>query len=175
MACEFRPWTLQDLESIRSVTWSTWVDAYSAFVPVSDLQAYFSEHYSLRDLEILLRDPLVRGFVADVDGAIVGYLKTKFAPEEGRLYVSSVYVLPEVQRKGYGGRLMTLAEGEARHRGVGEIWLGVMTQNVRALDWYLRHGFEFVEELPFTMGRTTVPHRIGRKRIDAVRSEGKSG
>ena len=173
MACRVRPWTIDDLPAVRAVTWSTWVDAYSSFIPVDDLRSYFVDHYSLEDLQRLYRNPLVHGFVVESDGLVVGFLKTQFAPEENRLYVSSVYVLPEAQGKGFGGELMQQAEAVARRQGVVEIWLGVMTQNRPALDWYVRHGFEFKEELPFTMGRTTVPHLIGRKALDGVKSDGK--
>jgi ribosomal protein S18 acetylase RimI-like enzyme len=47
-----------------------------------------------------------------------------------------------------------------------EIWLGVMVQNVDALAWYRKLGFIFEREEPFTMGKTTVPHLIGFKKID---------
>jgi ribosomal protein S18 acetylase RimI-like enzyme len=69
---------------------------------------------------------------------------------------------------GIGGALMQAAEQKAVEAGIGEIWLGVMVQNTPALEWYRRNGFVFVEEAPFTMGRTTVNHLIGYRRIGAA-------
>jgi hypothetical protein len=40
-----------------------------------------------------------------------------------------------------------------------------MVQNTQALAWYRRVGFQFVEELPCTMGGTTVPHLVGYRAI----------
>jgi ribosomal protein S18 acetylase RimI-like enzyme len=161
----FREWTIEDLPSVRNVTWLTWLDAYASFVPVEDLRTYFDEHYSLESLEQLFRTPSVKGFVAVVDGEVVGYLKTMEVEKENRFYISSVYVLPRFQGSGFGGHLMKKAEAQALLWGVNEVWLGVMTQNIPALEWYRRNGFVFVEEQPFSMGRTTVPHLIGYKKI----------
>jgi ribosomal protein S18 acetylase RimI-like enzyme len=161
----FREWTLGDLPSVRNVTWLTWLDAYAPFIPVEDLRAYFDEHYSLESLEQLFHAPSVKGYVAIVNGEVVGYLKTMFAQRDKRFYISSVYILPGFQGAGLGGNLMKKAEDQALHCGVNEVWLGVMTQNIPALEWYRRNGFVFVEEQPFAMGRTTVPHLIGYKKI----------
>jgi ribosomal protein S18 acetylase RimI-like enzyme len=156
-----RVWEREDLEDVRRITWETWVATYASFIPVSDLRAYFDEHYSIPALQELAGRENVSGFVAVADGVVAGYLKAQAAREEGRFYVSSVYVLPGHQGKRLGTRLMQEAEGLARRAGFDRIWLGVMVQNLGALDWYRKTGFQFVEEAPFTMGKTTVNHLIG--------------
>ncbi len=163
-----RPWTIQDLPHIQDITWQTWLATYSSFIPTEDLKSYFDEHYSVEALTELFNQEEVDGFVAELNNRLVGYEKNKFSSEETRYYVSSVYVLPECQGMGLGGRLLVLAERKALEYGLDRIWLGVMTQNTSALKWYRKKGFEFVEEFPFTMGRTTVPHLIGYKLIDTA-------
>ena len=165
MSTVIRQWTIEDLPSVRRVTWDTWLDAYSSFIPESDLRHYFDTHYTLDVLTQLFHTPLMNGFVAEVDGSVVGYVKTKFNKEENRFYVSSLYILPGRQGMGLGGKLMAAAEELAKTLGADTVWLGVMTQNTSALDWYKRHGFTFVEEAPFTMGQTTVVHLIGFRKI----------
>jgi diamine N-acetyltransferase len=165
MSIAIRQWTLEDLPSVRQVTWDTWLDAYSSFIPESDLRHYFDAHYTLDLLTQLIHTPLMNGFVAEVNGSVVGYVKTKFNKEENRFYVSSLYILPGRQGMGIGGKLMAAAEELAKTLGADSVWLGVMTQNTPALDWYKRHGFTFVEEAPFTMGQTTVVHLIGYRKI----------
>lgn len=156
-----RPWERGDLENVRRITWETWLATYAGFIPVTDLRSYFDEQYSLPALQELAGRENVSGFVAVVDGMVAGYLKTQAAHEEGRFYVSSVYVLPDCQGKRLGTQLMQEAEGLARRAGFDRIWLGVMVQNLGALEWYRKTGFQFVEEAPFTMGKTTVNHLIG--------------
>ena len=166
MTTEIRGWREPDIEMIRTITWETWVDAYSSFIPVEDLRSYFDRAYSAQALRDLQAQPNVDGFVAEIGGeTVVGYLKTHLEKDEGRFYVSSVYVLPSYQGQGIGGKLMRAAEERATAAGMKEVWLGVMVQNTAALEWYRRNGFSFVEEAPFTMGRTTVNHLIGFRAI----------
>ena len=94
-------------------------------------------------------------------------MKANYFPSEGRLYVQSLYILPRFQGRGVGRALLARAEKRALEYGLDRIWLGVMTQNTDALEWYTRHGFEFVEKAPFTMGETVVEHVIGYKRIES--------
>ena len=160
-----RSWKTDDLETIRSITWTTWVNAYGSFIPEVDLRSYFDRAYTVQELGRLLASPVFRGLLADVDGCAAGYAKISFAGEEKRCYLASLYVLPAFQGKGIGSLLLQEAERHALAFGVQEIWLGVMVQNTLTLRWYERIGFTFVEEQPFTMGATSVPHRIGCRPI----------
>ncbi len=156
-----RAWRIGDLEDIRRITWDTWMATYAPFVPEADLRTYYDKAYTRDALATLMVSPDFRGLIANDEGQPVGYAKVLHAPKEQRCYLSSLYVLPGQQGKGIGSLLLHDAEQHALAFGRQEIWLGVMVQNVRTLQWYERIGFRFVEEEPFTMGATSVPHRIG--------------
>jgi hypothetical protein len=79
--------------------------------------------------------------------------------------VPSLYFLPEFQGQGMGRRLLEAAEEYAAQKGVDELWIGVMVENKQALVFYRKMGFLFVREEPFTMGKTTVAHLIGYKKL----------
>jgi hypothetical protein len=100
-----------------------------------------------------------------MDGQTAGYARLFFRRDENRLYLSSLYFLPDFQGQGMGSRLLEAAEGYATEKGLDEFWIGVMVKNRQALDFYRKAGFHFVREEPFTMGRTTVSHLIGYKKI----------
>jgi diamine N-acetyltransferase len=160
-----REWTPEDLETVRRITWETWVATYASFIPLEDLRGYYDEHYSIRALTALMHSPGFHGLLAVDDATAMGYAKVKFNPEERRCYLSSLYILPGYQGRGIGATLLAKGEECALGFGVNEIWLGVMVQNSNALDWYKRIGFQFVEEQPFVMGNTSVPHLIGYRTI----------
>jgi len=160
---ELREMTLEDLPSMRRISWETWLATYAAFIPEEDLWSYFDVHYSLEALSLLFRKKTVKGFMAFVGGSAAGFVKTEYNDDEKRFYVSSLYVLPDHQGKGLGTRLLRAAELHGRDYEADRVWLGVMEQNIQALAWYRRLGFQFIEELPFTMGRSTVNHLIGYK------------
>lgn len=77
--------------------------------------------------------------------------------------------MPDFQGKGIGTKLLHATEECALSFDVDAIWLGVMTQNLPALNWYRRIGFQFESEEPFTMGNTTVMHLIGFRKINRER------
>jgi ribosomal protein S18 acetylase RimI-like enzyme len=144
------------------------MDAYASFVPVEDLRAYFDEHYSTRKLEDFLKGENSGGFIAEYGSVPAGYARTSFNRDEGRFYVQSLYVLPAYQGHGLGTKLLAASEERALDFRVDAVWLGVMVQNVRTVEWYRKIGFHFVEEAPFTMAKTTVNHLIGYRRIPSV-------
>ena len=164
MGIVIRPWQKSDLESIRRITWQSWISTYSSFIPETDLRSYFDTHYTEASLLSMFDDPFTQGFIAAVDDHIAGYARLFFNRDENRLYVSSLYLLPEVEGKGIGIRLLDSAEGYAAEKGLDELWIGVMVKNRQALLFYRKVGFLFVWEEPFTMGKTTVSHLIGYKK-----------
>ncbi len=163
MDITIRPIQNDDLPAVREITWGAWMQAYSRFIPEADLLVYFNQQYSLEALAQLFSSPDVTGFMGLVSGKPAGYIKTSFESSENRFYITSVYVLPDYQGRGLGKMLFAEALWCARHYAVREVWIGVMVANTEALAWYEKLGFQFIREEPFTMGATTVAHRIGYK------------
>ena len=163
-----RSWRRVDLGAIREVAWTTWMDAYAAFIPVEDMRSFHEEYYSLPRLRQLYSSGLIEGWVA-VDGAkIVGYSKSHWNETKGEFYVTSLYVLPDHQKLGLGKALLASAIQRALELKTDRIWLGVMEQNKPAMEWYIKQGFRFIEKKPFTIGATTVDDLIGYKKIGSA-------
>lgn len=55
---------------------------------------------------------------------------------EGSL-IEDLYVLPECERRGCGGALLEVAIAQAR----GPVYLWILNNNVKALDYYQKRGF----------------------------------
>jgi GNAT superfamily N-acetyltransferase len=109
-----RPWRKSDIESIRSITWQSWISAYTSFIPESDLRTHLDTTYAEASLLRMFDDPLMQGFVADADGTIAGYARLFVNQEENRLYVSSLYLLPDFQGKEIAGNIKQRICAEAR-------------------------------------------------------------
>jgi len=135
------------------------------------MRTFFAEYYTADVLETFCSDDRARGFLAARDALPVGFARTAFNRDDGRFYLNSLYVLPEYQGKRIGSRLLQASEHFALTLDAREVWLGVMAQNVAAVDWYRRIGFRFVREEPFTMGLTTVQHLIGYRAITQPSSD----
>ena len=162
---EIRAWTKKDLRDVQQVAWETWASAYGPFIPEEDRQEFHEAYYSIEKLEKLYSSPFVDGCVAEVDGKVVGYSKTFWKEEEGRFYITSLYVLPEYQKLHLGKKMMDFGIETAKNYKVDRVWLGVMVDNKPAIDWYLRQGFTFTVTMPFTIGNTVIDHLNGYKLI----------
>jgi ribosomal protein S18 acetylase RimI-like enzyme len=156
-----RACTDADIPAIRRILERSWREAYGAFIPEHDLREYLRRTYAPASLRALHRAAGVQAFAGTLGGRPVAYARTQHRPEEQRLYLSSLYVLPSRQGTGLGGALLARARLEATRQGLDQLWVGVMSANHRAVRWYEARGFRFVREEPFTMIDTTVPHRIG--------------
>ena len=165
MGITIRPWQKSDIEAIRNITWASWISAYSSFIPESDLKSHLDTTYAEASLVSMFDDPLMHGFVAEAEGTVAAYARLFLDPNENRLYVSSLYVLPDFQGKNIARRLLGESESFAAGKDFPEIWIGVMVKNQQALVFYRKAGFLFVQEEPFTMGKTTLSHLIGYKRL----------
>jgi len=159
----FRSWNKNDFEQVYKILQESWNEAYASFIPKEDLNFYLNQTYNTKKLEELFDKKNVFCFVAEVDGIAVGWLKLSIDEAEKRFYLSSIYVLPEFQKLKIGKQLMDIAFATAKEKGFPEIWIGVMDNNINALQWYEKTGFVFEEKLPFKMGNTEVQHFIGRK------------
>jgi ribosomal protein S18 acetylase RimI-like enzyme len=90
-----------------------------------------------------------RMFVAEADGAVVGFVCVYgYVPQEELDespepygFVSDLVVMPSHRNTGIGQRLLEVAEAYARECGVGELRIGVLRRNGGALRLYERLGF----------------------------------
>ena len=160
-----RTWQKSDFPIVRKILLDTWLDTYSSFIPVEDINGYLESTYNEEKLKLILENQDSPGFIIESGIKPLGFMRISISKTENRFYISSLYVLPEYQGLGLGKSLLSKAVEEAAVRGYTNIYLGVMKQNVKSLKWYKNHGFIFNEELPFQMGNTSVPHLIGQMQI----------
>ena len=83
-------------------------------------------------------------FVHAPDGTVVGGLIG--ATYWNWFYIDLLWLPDELRGRGYGHRLMTLAEEKARERGAKNAYLD--TFSFQAPDFYKRQGYEVFGELP---------------------------
>ena len=159
-----RNWTKEDFSIVKNILLTTWENTYT-FIPKEDILIHFEKYYSEYRLIEILNDPFSKGIIAEVNSFPAGWLKLFEDHINKKFFVSSLYVLPGYQGYGIGHKLLEESYRIAKEKHFNKVWLGVMKQNVKSLDWYTKLGFVFVEEEPFQMGSTEVMHLIGYKII----------
>ncbi|MBL7075544.1 GNAT family N-acetyltransferase [candidate division KSB1 bacterium] len=152
-----------DLPAIQKVALETWSDTYGSFIPEEDILEDHNKHCNIEALGKLYKKR--DGMVGEVDNEVVAYSTCGLNEEMNRYHIYSLYILPDYQGHGLGKKLLGLAYEKAKELGFDRVWLGVMEKNTKTLEWYRSQGFQFVEEEPFTMGKTIVNCLNGYKLI----------
>lgn len=159
-----KDWSEKDFSTVRKILLETWFNTYT-FIPEEDIRFHLEKFYTIEKLQQLYTDSNTNCFMAEVNENPIGWMKLYNNEDQKRFYVSSHYVLPDYQGFGIGRKLLEAAESLAGKMNYDRIWLGVMKDNIKALNWYKKIGFYFIEEEPFQMGKTIVIHLIGYKLI----------
>jgi ribosomal protein S18 acetylase RimI-like enzyme len=138
-----RPVTPSDLAAVREVLVATWHATYDAVLGKEQVETITTEWHSIEALERQRGAPGSSFLVAEIDGRVVATASARSGPD-GRITLSRLYVLPEVQGRGIGRRL--LAGSLAIFPEAKAVRLEVEPRNVGAITFYERAGFRVVGE-----------------------------
>jgi ribosomal protein S18 acetylase RimI-like enzyme len=133
-----------------------------------DIAAHLANTLSERHFRSYLADPAVTILVIDADGGLRGYSLLVNRPAEDPDVASALTVLPSVELSkcyvhpehhglGAAAELMHASLEAAAGTGAAGVWLGVNSQNARAIRFYEKSGFRKVGSKSFRLG-TTVEH-----------------
>lgn len=136
----------------------TFIETFGHLYPEEDLcgflDAAHSPAYYLRAID----DPDNALWIAEVDGAAIGYAmagpcKLPHADvAEGDGELKRLYVVQSARNGGIGARLFAEALRWLQHDGPRTLWIGVWSENHGAQRFYARHGFVRVGEYEFPVG-----------------------
>lgn len=85
-------------------------------------------------------------FVAELDGAVIGYASGAPASQAGVATLGAIYVDPEHWGAGVGSVLLRRFETWCRQYGYETLRFRVLAGNDRAAAFYREHGYEHVDE-----------------------------
>ena len=150
----------EDAETLVAIGVATFLETFGHLYPQSDLDAYLEEAYSLARTRSDLADPAKASWLVESDGAAVAYASVgpcglphpDVTPNCGE--VKRIYVLAAWHGAGLAPRLFAEATAWLETAGRRKIWLGVWSENHRALAFYARRGFDKVGEYDFPVGET---------------------
>ena len=148
-----------DAEALSRIACRTFTDTFGHMYPDEDLQDFLRTNYSLAECERLLADNrYATWLLEDGDEAIghamagpCGLPNPEVKPGDGEL--KRLYLLPQAQNGGWGGRLFQTALDWLERDGPCTIWISVWSQNLGAQRFYERWGFAKVAEYEFPVGR----------------------
>ncbi|MCU1531471.1 MAG: family N-acetyltransferase [Arthrobacter sp.] len=139
-----------------------------------DIAAHLTNTLSERHFRAYLSDPEVTVLVIDADGRLRGYSLLVDRPAQDPEVASTLTLLPSAELSkcyvhpdhhglGAAAELMRASIASAAATGAAGMWLGVNSENARAIRFYEKSGFRQVGTKSFQLG-TTVEHDVVMER-----------
>ncbi|MEV7661428.1 GNAT family N-acetyltransferase [Paenarthrobacter sp. NPDC089316] len=131
----------------------------------ADIQAHLEKTLSEANFSEYLTDANITIMVLDDDGQLTGYTmliaKPTADPDVASVLsalpsteLSKCYVHPDHHGKGAASRLIQASLALATDKGAAGVWLGVNSENAKAIRFYEKSGFQRVGTKSFKLGNT---------------------
>jgi ribosomal protein S18 acetylase RimI-like enzyme len=150
---DFRKATTDDCTLINSIASQTWAPTYSHLMSGEQLEYMFEMMYSPENLLRAMTEEGQNFLIFSREGRDVGYVAYETLPEHD-FYLQKIYLLPSMQGQGAGRQMLEILldylrvlDPEARRLG-----LNVNRQNLKAVYFYLRNGFEIMSRRDHHIG-----------------------
>ena len=168
MPHSIRTATADDAGALAALAAVTFPLACPPSAPPEDIAAHLANTLSDRHFRAYLADPDVTVLVIDADSGLRGYSLLVNRPATDPDVVSALEILPSVELSkcyvhpehhglGAAAELMNASVAAAAGSGGRGVWLGVNSQNARAIRFYEKSGFRKVGTKSFRLG-STVEH-----------------
>lgn len=138
----------QDLSVVAKLSTDTFFETYATYNEKAAMDQYLTKNFNLRQMETELSDARNLFFLAFIGDQPAGYTKLRTSEVleelEGKnaIEIERIYVLKAFQGKKIGAALIGHSLELASQNGFDTIWLGVWTENPKAIHFYKRWGFE---------------------------------
>ncbi|MDR6300968.1 GNAT family N-acetyltransferase [Mesonia maritima] len=157
---EIRQANKKDAKSIALLGRTTFSETFAHyFTYEQDLLDYLDATFSLDKIENSINKPNNKYWIATVNNLPVGYAKLKlnsasdFTLAKQVCQLQKIYVLKDFLSIKIGGELQHHLLKKAKQLEFKEIWLSVLKENIRAINFYNKSGFKKTGEHDFQIGR----------------------
>ena len=148
----------EEAKAIGELAAQTFTETFEWYNTAENMREYNESHFKPEQILAEIEDPNSIMYVALIDDVIIGYakLKSSEAPPElnaaSHIEIERLYVSKKFHDKKVGLALMNTCIEEAKKKNIAVIWLGVWEQNPRAINFYIRIGFQKFGSHIFQLG-----------------------
>ncbi|MGO8836367.1 MAG: N-acetyltransferase family protein [Limisphaerales bacterium] len=144
--------TEAELPAISELAGVIWRACYPGIITHAQIDYMLARMYSLDVLRNEIRSQGICYDLLLVDGKPVGFASYGPTPEPGVVKLHKLYLLPGMQGRGLGSRLLQHVEREVRANGARRLILSVNKRNTKAIKTYQRNGFVIAESVVTDIG-----------------------
>ena len=139
---DVRPLAASDVEAVGVLACEIWRAHYPAIISAAQIEYMLDERYAPSVLRAELERPGLWWDLLLVGAAYKAFSSYFLTERAGEMKLDKLYVHPDSQRLGYGGRLIERACERARSHGCSRLVLAVNKRNATAIAAYRKHNFE---------------------------------
>ncbi len=147
-----------EVEELQSISRQTFYETYCTMNTKENMDKYLNENLSISTLEKELKNPNSEFYIIKDLDKNIGYLKLNMGPAQtdikdaSALEIERIYVIKEYQGKKAGQQLYEKTIQLAKEKMLKYIWLGVWQENSKAIQFYVKNGFEIFDQHVFKLG-----------------------
>lgn len=149
----------EQVDELQWISEQTFVETFADKNNPEDFAEYLKTAFDKRQIEKEMGQPQTFFYFAIQANQILGYLKlnTGAAQTElkttNSLEIERIYVLQSAKGQKIGTALMNKAFQMAALQKADFVWLGVWEENMEAIGFYKKHGFEVFDKHVFMLGK----------------------
>lgn len=150
--------SINDAETIADLSRKTFHETFAPHNTVKDMEIFLQEQFTKSSLIAEVGVSFNTFFLAYADEKIAGYMKLRERDNLKELHglksleIARIYATAMMVGKGVGSSLMQHAIDVAMLKQKQVIWLAVWEKNQKAIDFYLKWGFEIFGKQIFVLG-----------------------
>jgi ribosomal protein S18 acetylase RimI-like enzyme len=144
--------TAADVETLAALAREIWLAHYPAIIDSAQIEYMLAQRY---DPEVVRAELGRDGIWWDklmAGQRMAGFASYFLTGIPGEMKLDKLYVHPDYQRRGFGGRMIAHACAAARARGCLRLVLAVNKNNRSAIDTYRKHGFRVADAVVKDIG-----------------------
>ncbi len=149
-ALSFRNATENDIPLIQRLARQIWLAHYPSIISIEQIEYMLPRMYGNDVIAEELRDANLCYELLIWETEPIGYASYRF--ELPSVFLSKLYLTPELHGKGIGQATLTHIEDIARTHGATSIYLFVNKRNEKAIRAYLRAGFKIEQDVVKDIG-----------------------
>lgn len=163
---------IQDLETIQNIGRETFSETFAESNSEEAMKTYLEESFSTEKVSLELNNSHSHFFIAWEEDIPVGYLKLNSGEaqtelkDDTSLEIERIYVKKSHHGQKVGQLLYDQAMETARNLNKSYLWLGVWEENLRALQFYRKNGFEEFGSHTFRLGDEDQTDLMMKKILD---------
>lgn len=158
MSITLRVATPKDAEALANIGRKTFIQTFGHLYSPDNLNAYLDGNFSsaIQKEELSQKDQF--HMLVESAGVVIGFSKAgpNKLPVQNPLQpayeLQRIYVLPEYAGQGVGEKLIAANMDFFKKQGAEGIYVGVWENNLRAQQFYRKHGFQVIGNYNFMVG-----------------------